>query len=178
MMVEISSGPVTAVTVTIDVISVPELVMNSLLPLMVHVPLSNVARVWVPPASEPAPGSVRPNAAKCSASARLGSHCCFCSSDRKSTRLNSIHVSISTASHSICPPSLHDALPICNHRRDICTRVGDEFFIAVNGPRSVVQRCPGLGAAGIRTSTRFSEAERRQMLGLGQAWQPLLLLFF
>jgi hypothetical protein len=38
--------------------SVPELVMNALLPLMTHWPSSSRAVVRVPPASLPAPGSV------------------------------------------------------------------------------------------------------------------------
>jgi len=59
MMLEISflpsaMLPVTAVTVTSEVISVPELVMNCLLPLITHSPLSSRAVVRVPPASEPA----------------------------------------------------------------------------------------------------------------------------
>jgi hypothetical protein len=36
MMLEISSWPVRAVTVTSEVISVPELVMNAFAPLIVH----------------------------------------------------------------------------------------------------------------------------------------------
>ena len=54
-----------AVTVTSDVIEEPELVMNCLLPLTTHSPdaASTSALVRVAPASEPAPGSVRPKAA-------------------------------------------------------------------------------------------------------------------
>ena len=55
-------SPVTAVTVTNVVMSVPELVMNDLVPLMTHSSPSSRAVVSVPPASEPAPGSVSPNA--------------------------------------------------------------------------------------------------------------------
>lgn len=49
--------PVTAVTVTSAVMSVPELVMNAFEPLITHssVASSSTARVWVPPASEPRP---------------------------------------------------------------------------------------------------------------------------
>ena len=56
--------PVTAVTVTRPVMSVPELVMNALVPLMTHSLPSSESRavVVVPPASDPAPGSVSPNA--------------------------------------------------------------------------------------------------------------------
>ena len=70
MIAEISfepSGftPVTAVTVTSAVMSVPLLVMKAFDPLMTHssVDSSSTARVAVPPASEPKPGSVSPNAA-------------------------------------------------------------------------------------------------------------------
>ncbi len=75
-----STVPVTAVTVTSEVMSVPELVMNSLAPLMRHWPSSSAAVVWVPPASEPAPGSVRPKPARCVPATRSGSQRCFCSS--------------------------------------------------------------------------------------------------
>ena len=55
MIVEISLrpsvSPVTAATATTAVMSVPELVMNALLPLMTHssASASSTARVWVPP---------------------------------------------------------------------------------------------------------------------------------
>ena len=75
-----STVPVTAVTVTMEVMSVPELVMNSLAPLMRQWPSSSFAVVWVPPASEPAFGSVRPKPARCRPATRSGSHFCFCSS--------------------------------------------------------------------------------------------------
>ena len=85
MMLEISflpsaMLPVTAVTVTSEVISVPELVMNCLLPLITHSPLSSRAVVRVPPASEPAPGSVSPKPANARPAIRSGSHLPFCSS--------------------------------------------------------------------------------------------------
>ncbi len=87
MIAEISgepSGlrPVTAVTVTRPVMSVPELVMKHLPPLMTHsfVASSRRAVVRVPPASEPAPGSVRPKAPRISPEHRRGSHARFCSS--------------------------------------------------------------------------------------------------
>ena len=60
--------------------SVPELVMNCLLPLMIHSPPSSFAVVFVPPASLPAPGSVRPNAASALPLVSCGSHSCFCAS--------------------------------------------------------------------------------------------------
>ena len=72
--------PVTAVAVTRRVMSVPEFVMNDFEPLIVHVPFSSVAFVRVPPASEPASGSVRPKAASPEPSVSFGSHSCFCSS--------------------------------------------------------------------------------------------------
>ena len=75
-----SSWPVTAVTVTSLVMSVPELVMNSLLPLMTHSPPPSLAVVLVPPASEPASGSVRPKPASALPEASSGSHSCFCAS--------------------------------------------------------------------------------------------------
>ena len=68
--------PVTAVTVTSTVMSVPELVMKAFVPLITHslVRSSRTARVAVPPASEPNPGSVRPKAANDSPAVSLGSH--------------------------------------------------------------------------------------------------------
>ena len=69
--------PVTAVTVTRRVMSVPELVMNCLRPLMTHSPPSSTAVVRVPPASLPACGSVRPNAPSASPVTSVGSHCAF-----------------------------------------------------------------------------------------------------
>ena len=71
-----------AATVTSDVISLPELVMNCLAPLRTHssVDSSSVALVRMPPASEPEPGSVSPNAASEWPDTRSGSHRSFCSS--------------------------------------------------------------------------------------------------
>jgi hypothetical protein len=86
MIEEISLRPsgvvsVTAATTMSAVISVPEFVMNALLPLMTHssVASSSTARVCAPPASEPNPGSVSPKAASASPLTRRGSHICFCS---------------------------------------------------------------------------------------------------
>ena len=75
-----SRVPVTAVTVTSEVMSVPELVMNCLLPLITHSSPSRLAVVLVAPASDPAPGSVRPKPASLRPATRSGSHFCFCSS--------------------------------------------------------------------------------------------------
>ena len=60
---EISSSPVRAVIVTQAVMSVPALVMKIFEPFTTHSPSRSSARVRVAPASEPAPGSVSPNAA-------------------------------------------------------------------------------------------------------------------
>ena len=67
MIVEIagrfaSGSPVTAVTVTPHEMSVPELVMKALEPLITHSPSFNRALVWLAPASVPDCGSVRPKA--------------------------------------------------------------------------------------------------------------------
>ena len=67
-------------TVTSEVISEPELVMNCLLPLTIHSPSRSSALVLVAPASEPAPGSVRPKPASLLPSTRSGSQVFFCSS--------------------------------------------------------------------------------------------------
>jgi hypothetical protein len=84
MMLEISllpfSWPVTAVIVTQPEMSVPELVMNCLAPFTTHWPSSSFAVVWVLPASEPASGSVRPNAASFSPLQSCGIQSFFCSS--------------------------------------------------------------------------------------------------
>ena len=74
-IVEISPGPVRAVTVTIDVIGVPEFVMNDFSPSMTHIPSSRRAFVRVPPASLPASGSVSPNPPSARPAHRSGSHC-------------------------------------------------------------------------------------------------------
>jgi hypothetical protein len=55
-----SRVPVTHCTVEPAVIGVPALVMKILLPLMIQRSPSSRALVLVPPASEPADGSVRP----------------------------------------------------------------------------------------------------------------------
>ena len=79
-MFEISSSPVRAVSVTPHVMSVPAFVMNIFEPLTSHSPSRSSAVVSVFPASEPAPGSVRPKAASFRPEARSGSHSCFCAS--------------------------------------------------------------------------------------------------
>jgi hypothetical protein len=75
-------SPVTAATAMTAVMSVPELVMNALLPLMTHssAASSSTARVCAPPASEPNPGSVNPNAASASPLTSRGSQVSFCCS--------------------------------------------------------------------------------------------------
>ena len=82
-MFEISSSPVSAVIVTHAVMSVPAFVMKIFEPLTIHSPSRSSARVRVAPASEPAFGSVSPNAASLSPDASCGSHSCFCSSSPK-----------------------------------------------------------------------------------------------
>jgi hypothetical protein len=79
-MFEISPSPVSAVIATHCVISVPELVMKTLEPFTTQLPSWRVAVVRVAPASEPASGSVKPNAASRSPRASGGIHCRFCSS--------------------------------------------------------------------------------------------------
>ena len=79
-MFEISSSPVRAVIVTHAVMSVPAFVMKIFEPLTTHSPSRSSAVVRVAPASEPAPGSVRPNAASFFPDARSGSQRRFCSS--------------------------------------------------------------------------------------------------
>ena len=61
-------------------ISVPAFVMKIFAPLITHSPSCSSARVREAAASEPAPGSVRPNAASFLPEARSGSHSRFCSS--------------------------------------------------------------------------------------------------
>ena len=75
-----SSSPVSAVIVTHAEMSVPAFVMKIFDPLTIHAPSRCSARVRVAPASEPASGSVRPNAASRSPEASRGSHSRFCSS--------------------------------------------------------------------------------------------------
>ena len=69
---EISSGPVRAVIVTQAVMSVPAFVMKIFEPFTTHSPSRSSAVVRVAPASEPAPGSVNPNAASRRPEASLG----------------------------------------------------------------------------------------------------------
>src|SRR5437879_9272706 len=71
--------PVTAVIVTPAEMAVPQLVMNCFAPLITHLPLRDSARVLVAPASDPASGSVSPNAHNVLPATRSGSHCSFCS---------------------------------------------------------------------------------------------------
>ena len=75
------SCPVTAVIETTPEISVPALVMNCLAPSITHSPSSSRARVLVLPASDPASGSVSPNAPSVSPAHRAGNQSRFCSSD-------------------------------------------------------------------------------------------------
>src|SRR5207237_9029148 len=70
---------VTAVIVTPDEMSVPQLVMNCFAPLMTHFPSRWSARVLVAPASDPASGSVSPNDNSLRPAKRYGSHLSFCS---------------------------------------------------------------------------------------------------
>ena len=79
-MLETSSSSVQAVIVTHALMSVPALVMNIFVPFTTHSPSRRSARVRVADASEPAPGSVSPNAARPFPEASRGSHSCFCSS--------------------------------------------------------------------------------------------------
>ena len=60
--------------------SVPGLVMNTLLPLITHCPSTSSAVVCVFPASVPASGSLSPNAASRFPEQSCGSHSAFCSS--------------------------------------------------------------------------------------------------
>ena len=64
--------PVRAVTVTTEVMSVPELVMKAFAPSRTHSPPSRTALVRVAPASEPASGSVRPKPASARPATRSG----------------------------------------------------------------------------------------------------------
>ena len=79
---EISPCPVRAVTVTSDVIGVPELVMKALTPSITHssAPSSRAAFVRVAPASLPPSGSVRPKAPRARPATRSGSQRWRCSS--------------------------------------------------------------------------------------------------
>lgn len=81
-IVEISPSPVNAVTVTNAVMSVPELVMNALDPLITQESPSSRAVVRMPPGmSDPPPGSVSPKPASRSPEVSGGSHRSFCSAD-------------------------------------------------------------------------------------------------
>ena len=71
---------VRAVTVMIDVIEVPQFVMNALLPLITHSSPSSRAFVRVAPASLPPSGSVSPNAPSARPATRSGSQRSRCSS--------------------------------------------------------------------------------------------------
>jgi hypothetical protein len=71
---------VRAVIVTQAEMSVPAFVMKIFEPFTSHSPSRSSAVVRVAPASEPAPGSVSPNAASFCPEASSGSHCSFCSS--------------------------------------------------------------------------------------------------
>ena len=73
--------PVTAVITTTAEMSVPALVMNCLVPLITHSRSSSVARVCVLPASDPASGSVSPNAPSRCPLHSIGSHSRFWSSE-------------------------------------------------------------------------------------------------
>ena len=64
MRFEISSSPVRAVIVTQALMSVPAFVMKIFEPSITHSPSRSSAFVRVAPASEPASGSVSPNAAR------------------------------------------------------------------------------------------------------------------
>ena len=74
-MFDTSPSPVSAVIVTQEVMSVPAFVMKIFEPSTTHSPSRSSARVCVAPASDPAPGSVRPKAASFRPDARSGSHC-------------------------------------------------------------------------------------------------------
>ncbi len=81
MRFEISSSPVRAVFATWPESSVPAFVMNCFAPSTTHSPSSRRARVRVLPASEPASGSVRPNAPSLAPLHSCGSHSAFCASE-------------------------------------------------------------------------------------------------
>ena len=74
--------PVRAVTVTSEVMSVPEFVMKAFAPLTTHSALasSSTAVVRVPPASLPASGSVSPKPPSDRPAHRSGNHCWRCCS--------------------------------------------------------------------------------------------------
>ena len=70
------SGISETVTVTTEVIGVPELVMNAFAPLITHSSPTSSARVRVAPASEPASGSVSPKPASARPATKSGSQRC------------------------------------------------------------------------------------------------------
>ena len=72
-------SPVTAVTITREVMAVPEFVMNAFEPSITHSPPSRRAVVRVAPGSDPPPGPVSPNAPSASPRQSGGSHRRFCS---------------------------------------------------------------------------------------------------
>ena len=72
--------PLTAVTVTTPLMSVPALVMKVFVPSMTHSSPSSRAVVRVAPASVPPPGSVSPNAPSIRPEHSSGSQRAFCSS--------------------------------------------------------------------------------------------------
>ena len=85
MIAEISgrpsaSVPVRAVTVTTEVMSVPEFVMKAFDPSTTHPPFSSTALVRVAPASLPASGSVSPKPASARPATRSGRKRSFCAS--------------------------------------------------------------------------------------------------
>ncbi len=80
MIALIPPSGVRAVTVTKAVMSVPELVMNTLDPLMTHSSPSSRAVVPMRPASEPEDDSVSPKAARCLPDVSMGRYRRRCSS--------------------------------------------------------------------------------------------------
>src|SRR5205807_1979646 len=107
--------PVTAVTVTPAEISVPQLVMNCLAPLTTQWPSRSSARVLVAPASEPASGSVSPNAHSLRPASRSGSHFCFCAALPKSR--HSSRTARCSALNSKSTPGL--SIPYGDERRSL-----------------------------------------------------------
>ena len=80
-----ASSPVRASTVTPKLRSVPALVMKAFCPLSTHPPDTCSALVRSDRTSEPAPGSVSPNAPSCRPSASGRSHRSRCSSSANSS---------------------------------------------------------------------------------------------
>src|SRR5204863_2380077 len=75
------SGSVRAITTATPLTEA--LVMNALLPFSTQPPSRASARVRSAAASEPEPGSVRPQAPRTSPRASRGNHCCFCAAEAK-----------------------------------------------------------------------------------------------